>query len=289
MKAVLEGLSLHTVRDLITKIQYPETTKVQTAAMAGSLTMEKLPVEWADHEEGPELLNQYLYYLFTEGQRLTAIAKDLIISEEEDGASYVSLSDKGGLSMYVDEIAKSVTSFTKDLSRYRPWVKAHGDAVPVMRVWVDAKTKDPIGAPTNRKIASGNIQYNDCAIGIIEVNGRETPAFWCNDGIKKKQENGDEVLEQFFFDLPKTYRALMRDKRGNFATVQGARAVSKTLEDSHNLLVAFDGLATLLGKLGRNGEVDHQEIYGLGNEPMTRGEVKAENNPNALLEIGGWS
>lgn len=289
MKAVLKGLGLHTVRDLIVKIQYPETTKVKVGSMAAALEMEKLPVDWVGHEEASELVNQYLFYLFTEGQRLTAIAKNLIMSEEEDGGQYVSLSDKSGMTMYVDEIAKSVTSFTKDLSRYRPWVKAFGDAVPTMRVWVDAKTKDPIGAPTNRKIASGNIHYNDCAIGIIEVNGRETPAFWCNDGIKKKQENGDEVLEQFFFDLPKTYRALMFDKFGTVATVQGARAISKTLEDSHNMLVAFDGLANLLGKLGRGGEADAPQIYGLNDDFVRGGEVKAENNPNALLEIGGWS
>lgn len=227
-------------------------------------------------------LNKLMIFISTEAQTLTAEIKEAMIDHQEalTGRDRVDLSER------VACMGEAIDKFAASLGRSRIWAKVYRTAMPVVSIWRDQEN-EVVGTPIKRNVQAGDIQARKCSIGSMEMDDGVTAVLMVSDGVKKPStaENSTHLNRlEFLIDLPKL---LAKGLSGSTSVGLDCRDI---IRQTSGILIELDKTAKMMRSLGINnsrlGVYDQWQKYF---EPEVRASLKPEDNPNALIEIGGWA
>lgn len=206
---------------------------------------------------------QILMFIFREPQRLIEMATALSKKSAEP--------TKIALGLLVNHMAVNLDNFTRDVGRARPWRKIKGTTAAI-EVWRTEKD-EIVGDPVNRNIRVENIDAALVGMAIMEKN---TPADAQVMLSVSNAQYRDGARCDHLLDAAMLF-SLTNEVQGMDLLRSAGPVLSNMLE-----------LTELLYKEGVEVGAERTKFYDLLDKYVKR-ELKPEDVPNALIEVGGWS
>ncbi|MEG0063032.1 MAG: hypothetical protein RR740_00365 [Pseudomonas sp.] len=207
-----------------------------------------------------------LVFLFSEPRQMIHLATE--------HSKCVMSSDpaKVKIAMLVENLASNIDAFTRKVGNSRIWGKVYRGPVDVIEVW-RTKEDEVVGEPSERKIDVTNIQSNLVAMALMERGtGDSTVCLSLSDGRYREGSRCDHLL-----DVPAMFSKYGEKAMGLF---RDAAPVLENLTDLARILHESGKVELGAGRI---------KLYGLDAMAYIKRELKPEDAPDALYEVGGWA
>lgn len=266
MIELLEKYLGKTLPQFVRMLEHPEYVEERTINFNGDVTTTQVDEVFAMIKMDKTLYwKQLLTFLFKEPREL------IYLATQHSKCVPSSDPDKVKIAMLVEKLAANIDEFTKKVGHSGIWGKVYRGPVDVVEVW---RTRDDtiVGEPVERKIGVRDIQSRLVAMAVMERSpGNETVCLSLSDGRYRDDSRCDHLLE-----VPPMF-SLMGEKALDL--------FKHSVPVMHNLI----DLATILQASGKiELGPKRTALYKLG-EIYVKRELKPEDVPDALYDIGSWS
>ena len=214
-------------------------------------------------------------------------AKGVMLTEEQN-------LELRALMLTTKQMGEQMDSFTKSLARGRAWASIYNAPVSVTRVWRTKRNEEIVGTPEERKLPLDQVPNRLSSIVLVEEESSKgvtrRPMLCVSDGHYRQDGAIGDVREDFLIDLP----AMFAHSSGT-GTFRGRRGCSQEhtqkiftgiMRDAIPLIEYILAVAKPLVERG----IVESDLYKY-DQPLTLASkpLKAEENPDAKYEIGGWA
>lgn len=211
-------------------------------------------------------------------------SQGLVMSEDERA-------DLTCLAAGVTRVGQQMDSFTRFLAEQQHWVPIYNAPVSVLRVW---RTREDriVGTPEERKLPINEVPNRLSSIVVCENDDGTKPRVMLSlsSGHYRPDLQTGDVREDFLLDLPGMYghggRVDSRGVRGRGASRDKSIGLfTDVVERAMPLLLEILYVAEILN---RRDCLDDSR-FDFSEKVIKTTELKAELNPDAKYEIGGWA
>lgn len=200
------------------------------------------------------------------------------------------------LSAGVHRMGTLLDEFTKKIAKQRAWRAIYNAPVSVTRVWRTKRDEQVVGVPEERKVPVDQMPTRMASMVMVEEETnkgvRTRPMLALSDGQYRMDGAIGEVREDFLLDLPEMFG------HGNdsaWAAGRGRKGCTKEhTQDLFTELVMggmelFHSILEVAKPLVERELVSSDLFDFKVQEVIASKPLKAEDNPEAKYEIGGWA
>lgn len=249
-----------------------------------------------EHSPG-EVAHSLLTYIATAPRELTDTASEILDQSKGYVQTEQDQLDLKALAVACKELGEQMDVFTKALAKSRVWAPIYNGPVSVIRVWCTKRNEEMVGTPEIRNLPIDKVPNRLSSIVLVEEETskgvRVRPMLSVSDGHYRMDGAIGEVREDFLIDLKAMFVYGMEDagvgRRGRGCGRDGTmKLFTQMMNEALPLIEATLAVVKPLHQRGvvtsdiYNFEVEN--VYTPGANPL-----KAEDNPDALYDIGGWS
>lgn len=246
----------------------------------------------------PRAVAEYLFtYIATAPRELTDLAsqvldasKGVVLTEEEQ-------IDLKALAISCKELGEQMDRFTKNMASDKAWSAIYNAPISVTRVWRTKRGEEVVGTPEVRNVPIDQVPNRLSSLVLVEEESSKgvtrRPMLSVSDGRYQLDGPIGEVRADFLIDIPAMFAhgadVSPRGRMGRGCGQKGTeRLFTRTMTAALPLLEATLAVAEPLVRRGvlESDLYQFDEVidYTPGANPL-----KAEDNPNAKYDIGGWA
>ncbi|UKL14972.1 hypothetical protein hairong_067 [Pseudomonas phage hairong] len=248
----------------------------------------------------PGAIGEFYVWLHTAARELSNDAKHAIETIDENSPAATDIRAVAELAEQVRKLNFLVSQYGVMLGKERPWTNMTGSMMEVYRFWND-KSGANYGTPEKRGMEARQIPTASVKIVVIEDdNGNSRAAISCSDNQYRRDDSvpgSPEIAKAFVFDFSVMVAGYLSGSRGRIgrspigvATISREEYVMEVMQMASPLV---HGIADMAETMHHHGFlVDTDNLYMLRGTPTVDQPSKgvlAEENPDAIIEIGSWS
>lgn len=266
MIELLEKYLGKSLPEFVQMLEHPQFIEERTINFNGDTTTTQVDEVFARIKMDKTLYwTQLLTFIFKEPRELIHLAT------EHSKCVPSSDPDKVKIAMLVEKLATNIDFFTKKVGQSGIWQKVYRGPIDVVEVW---RTRDDtiVGEPVERKIGVIDIRSNLVAMAVMERSpGNETVCLSLSDGRYRDDSRCDHLIE-----VPPMF-SLMGEK---------------ALELFKHSIPVMNNMIDLATILQASGKIElgskRTALYKVAAVYVKR-ELKPEDVPDALYDVGSWS
>lgn len=218
-------------------------------------------------------------FIHSEARRLTDAAQELLKYHQD-----LTIEDDGFDRLRRDCVAigGNVDSYTRRVSTIKPWKKLRYEQVNGASFWRDAND-NPISNPKTRRLPFADVPTSKSSMVMVDAEDGSplTPAMCMMSTKFYKDSTGMESAESFLIDMPELFLcAPCGMTTAGEVLVELLSAAEPMLRNMTSIAEALNEHGYLEDKCG---------IYDLAAVERIVRAITAEDNPNAIIEIGSFS
>jgi hypothetical protein len=192
----------------------------------------------------------------------------------------------------VRRVGARLDEFTRWIANARHWGPIYNGPMKVTRVW-RTKADVIVGSPEERNLPIDQVPNRLSSLVAAENDDGTNKKFMISVSTGTYRDGGDPegpLREDFLIDLPEMYehgsKVRMAGRHRGCSRDTGIALFSEMVNES---MAVFDAILDLAEPLERQGVLNDKRFLFKKPEVIVKAEFKAENNPNAKYEIGGWA
>lgn len=266
MIELLEKYLGKSLPEFVQMLEHPQFVEERTINFNGDTTVKEIDEVFAAIKMDKTLYwTQLLTFLFKEPRELIFLATQHAKCVPDFDP------DKVKIAMLVEKLARNIDEFTKKVGVSRLWGKVYRGPVDVVEVW-RTKEDEIVGEPVERKIQVNDIRSNLVAMAVMERSpGNETVCLSLSDGRYREGSRCDHLLE-----VPPMF------------SIMGEKAL-ELFKESVPIMNNMIDLAAILQASGKiELGAKRTALYKVA-EVYVKRELKPEDVPDALYDVGSWS
>lgn len=218
-------------------------------------------------------------FIHSEARQLTDAATELLDSRlnlDEDNA----LLER--LRLDCIAIGRNVDLYTKYVAGTKPWKKLRYEKISGASFWRD-NNDNPISQPKSRAMPFSDIPSTKASMVMVDAEDGSplTPAMCMMSTKFYTDSTGIESAESFLIDMGNLFL------EAPCGMTNSANILVDLLTAAHPMLINMVDIANTLNQFGYLA--DEHKIYDLCTVAKVVRGVTAEDNPNAIIEIGSFS
>ncbi|QOC57927.1 hypothetical protein phiK7B1_072 [Pseudomonas phage phiK7B1] len=285
MKYLLkQSATMTSVNDFVKTLQSPQWTVTEDGP--------GVPFALALFESEPAVCAEELFtFIARQPNILSGKARDLMKSTQGMMISEDENADYESLVAGVKRMGEKMDGFTRFLTSKKHWGPIYNGPMTVTRIW-RTKNDQVVGTPEDRKLPINEVPNRLSSIVIAENDDGTKPRVMLSlsNGNYRMDGSVGEVREDFLVDLPEMYARGHGKERfaGRTRGVGRAKITEFFADAAIGMLPLLEEIVYVASILERRGVLE-DTLFDFSDKLAKKAEVKAEDNPEAKYEIGGWS